>query len=97
MDNKKIFVIVIIIASLILLYILIASLIQKEEEVNSPIQDQPKIVLSCENRCGQDLGCLQACYYVEINRAVVSKDVKLCDKISPLIKQICIDKVNQQP
>lgn len=96
MDNKKLFVIVIIAVSLILLYILIASLIQKEEEVNSPSQDRVKIVYTCEDRCEQDLGCLHACYYVEINQAVVNKDVKLCDKISPLIKQRCIDRVNQQ-
>ena len=94
MDNKKIGI---IIAIIVLVFILIISLTPKKETTLRPrISDfgAPKIVLTCEEKCNQDIKCLEACYYVDINKAVVAQDINACNKLPNLMRQNCIDKIN---
>ena len=96
MGTKKIIIIVI---ALILVYVSIISFIPKKEvtpyknTVGNP-GDLPH--LTCEERCKQDISCLEACYYVDINKAVVSGDINSCNKLNSLVRQSCIDKINFQ-
>ena len=95
MESKKIGIIIVI---LILVFILIISFIPKKETVPRKTiinyQGPPKIVVNCEEKCNQNVKCLEACYYFDINKAVVAQDTNLCNKIPSLIKQSCIDKIN---
>ena len=99
MDTKKIVIIIVI---LVLVFILVNSLITKKEKENNvnnqPINYNapPSTKLTCDEKCNKDTNCLEACYYVDINKAVVSGDINLCDKVSISVKQICIDKVNMK-
>ncbi len=49
--------------------------------------------ITCESKCNEDVSCFDACYSVEINKAVISGDAEKCNVLPSLIKQRCVDKV----
>jgi len=95
MDIKKLLIVIVILA---LIYVLVISLIPKKlPTYNAPKINEPSLVrLTCDQKCSQDKNCLESCYYIEINRAVIGRSIGLCNEVSVLIKQTCIDNVNLQ-
>ncbi len=95
MDTKKIITIILIFA---LVLLLINSFRPSKEKIIVKTSFEklvPKVnEITCEQKCSQDVGCLSACYYVDINKAVTAGDLSLCNKMNSLIKQECIDKIN---
>ena len=93
METKKLIIFIVI--ALLILVVIISFLPEKEGlDPQDNIFDNQRVQYTCEEKCTTDSECLRACYYVEINKAIVAKDINLCDKVNNLIKQDCIDNVN---
>ena len=92
METKKLIIFIVI--ALLVLVVIISFLPDKE---NSNPQDNvfndQRLQLTCEEKCSADLNCLKACHSIDINKAIVAKDVNLCNNVNNLIKQYCVDNV----
>ena len=99
MNNKKKNM-VIIVFILILVFILIISVLPDKKTSSSlnPYDSQIAVDtgqrFTCEQRCNRDIKCLEGCYYVDINKAVLSGNINSCNDINSLLKQVCVDKIN---
>lgn len=93
METKKLIILIVI--ALLVLVVIISFLPDKEDSnPQDNVFENQRVQYTCEEKCSINLGCLKACYYVDINKAIVAKDVNLCNNVNNMIRQDCIDKVN---
>lgn len=93
METKKLVIFIVI--ALLVLVVIISFLPDKESSnPQDNVFEEQRAQYTCEEKCSDDVNCLRACYYVDFNKAIVAKDINLCNNVNDMIRQYCIDNVN---
>lgn len=95
LDNKNkliLFVVILIIAFIVITYLKNLNIKEQAKDNEQLIIPRPK---TCEESCNNNQECMKSCYSIQLNKAIATKDINLCNEIpNQEFKQTCKDNIN---